>query len=317
MADEDQWVAVFSDIPGNNLDEFVRCVCIEGPEEYQKNLSGEKRELHNSRYSHALLVDKQLRRAYVVDSELFEIAMGRYRMYIAHCVEEPEVMPEYIRKNLEGGNIDNLVESDLVFRASLSDFEKMEEEAERHTSTHVRVVLEEFKGDSDKNALREILSRAYEKDFLLFSLEQGQVVLKECAFFPFETAYYRNEPFGDRVRQFILWAILSQAVNGQLWLHYSKQQARYATTIQLLLNTGKQNADRFGVELLDWMENGMSVDGIDMQITPSLEDLLGEGSSKDDVIVPRKVVERVLVNGALSPHFIPSNCNAEQEKQQQ
>lgn len=305
MADEDQWVAVFADVMGNNLDEFVRCTCIEGPEQFMQSLEAQDRPQKNTEHLHSLQIDGLQRRAYLVSEELFEIAAEHYRKYLEECIET-QSLPPYFEKNLLSGAgaaaaAANLMERELVFRATMSDFIRMEEEAAERASTHGRIALDEF----EIGHLREILSRAYERDSLVFVLEQGECVLRNCTFKPFEVAFHKNEQFRARVRKFVLWAVLSDSTP-RLWTQYSREGGVYVTTVELLYKVGKEHPDHFTEDLRCQFVEGVDVgDGLRVRVAMTLEEMLGKNVDKTNVVVPRSVVEYVLCKRAEPPFFLP------------
>jgi len=303
MADDNQWVAVFADISGNNLDEFVRCVCIEGPDQFTENLKDKDRSFQNFEYLHSLLMDNVVRKAYLVSSDLFDIAMERYRMYVKACMDNTDdhhCVPEYFRENCQDGNIDSLVERDLVFRATAEDFAQMEEEAEGLFMSHGQLVLEELPEDT----WREIVSRAYDRDCLVFIFERGECVLRECSFKPFEVAFQQNKQFRAHLTKFVLWAIFSGSLT-RLWTQYSHEGGIYATTIEILYQQGKKYIDKFGADLVQQFEDGVPVSGMSIRVRMLTEELLGKEVNKDQVIVPRSTVEYVLGEKASPPFFVP------------
>ena len=293
MADEDQWVAVFADIIGNNFDEFIRCTCIEGPEQFVKELEDENRSFKNGKHIHNLKIDGLERSAYLISAQLFEIAVKQYRHYIAECAEKKQ-LPPYFEKHPDV-NVDHLIERDLVFRATMDDFKQMQAE----TDTHGRLVLDEL----EIGLAREIISRAYDRDSLVFAFKQGECVLHHCAFKPFELAFQKNNEFRARVCKFILWASFSESVS-RLWIQHSHEAGVYITTIETLYSVGKEHLEQFGDNLLAQFVEGVSVNEISVRILMTLEELLGNDKDKNNIIVPRSDVERVLGKKAEPPFFL-------------
>lgn len=303
MADDDQWVAVFTDVQGNNLDEFVRCVCIEGPEQFVERLGDKDRSLQNPQYLYSLRIEGLVRKAYLISVDLFEIAIERYYQYITECMRNPDdqdSIPPYFSKNCLDGDIHRLVERDLIFRATMGDFEQMEKEALIDTSTHGRLVLEEM----DLDCARAIISRSYDRDSLVFTFEKGECVLRNSSFKPFEIAFEKNKEFRERTCKFILWAIFSGSISN-LWTQYSHEGGVYMTTIELLYQSGRDYLEQFGDDLLSQFVDGVLVSGMSIRVRMTLDELLGKGVSIDNVVVPRSIVEYVLARKAEPPFFIP------------
>lgn len=307
MADESQWVFVFADVDDSMLHEFVRCTCIDGLERFTKELQQADRQLHRYDKLCDYLLEGELRSGYLIAAELFDSIVGNFVALIKDKVENAEELSEYLQKELETREIQAIVDETLTFRAFKSTFDALDRQRKAIQFQFVKMILSGFTEEEVKeNIPRSILSRAYKNDELVFKIKRGKVLLKKSRFAPFSIIFYNNEDFSKKINAFILWAILSNSILMEFMTCYSKSCGEYFTTIQLLFDVGKKYVEYFGADLLDDMENGISMNGMTVRVMPTMEELLGE-VSRENIVVPAQDVKMVIMKIPEPPAFLPIN----------
>ena len=290
IADDRSMVLVFTDVAGSNLAEFVRCAHVEGFEAYTKGLMRDDRPPINEEHARILYVGREKRVCYVVPAYLFDIILENYEAYLK------EETPEYFEKHLTPGeSASDLIEETLIYRVSTETLEEMHVEV---STLHGRIVPEEM----EEGEACEIVSRAYERDRLVFQIVEGEYKLQACKFQPFAMLFRTNEPF----RRNLVAFMMSITLNGRerdICISYSPDEFFYITTISILRRFGTANPERFGADLLRFFEEPQSMEGVTINISPSLSCLAGK-RALDDLVVPRGIVEHVLRKKVAEPFFI-------------